>query len=56
MQEIATATHQFNHFHDIMDLIYKKLQEQGINWRECYKALQLLDYLIRNGSEKVIDR
>ncbi|KAI8806799.1 hypothetical protein BJ742DRAFT_815359 [Cladochytrium replicatum] len=55
MQEIASGTHHYQHFHEIMDNIYKRFQEKQHNWRQVYKALQLLEYLIKNGSEKVID-
>lgn len=55
MTEIANATQSPIHFNDIMDTIYKKFQEKGANWRQCYKALQLLEYLIKNGSERVVD-
>ncbi|KAL5034932.1 Epsin-3, clathrin recruitment and traffic between the Golgi and endosome, variant 2 [Batrachochytrium dendrobatidis] len=39
-----------------MNTIYKRFQEPaGPTWRQTYKSLQLLEYLIKNGSEKVID-
>ncbi len=40
---------------EIMQLIYERMQERGSNWRICYKSLQLLEYLIKHGSERVID-
>lgn len=56
MNEIANGTNNFTHFNDIMTTIYKRLAEKpGPEWRKTYKALQLLEYLIKNGSEKVID-
>ena len=30
------------------------MNESGKSWRHIYKALTLLEYLIRNGSERVI--
>jgi epsin len=51
-----SATHNYQHFHDIMNTIYKRLQEPcGPSWRQSYKGLQLLEFLIVNGSEQVID-
>lgn len=37
-------------------MIYKRFTEKSAEeWRQIYKALQLLEYLIKNGSERVID-
>ncbi|KAJ3391543.1 Epsin-3, clathrin recruitment and traffic between the Golgi and endosome [Lobulomyces angularis] len=55
MLDIAHATSNPQLFMEIMDTLYKKFQEKGANWRQCYKALQLLEYLIKNGSERVVD-
>ena len=39
-----------------MNTIYKRLQEPvGPTWRQTYKGLQLLEFLIKNGSERCID-
>ncbi|OUM59281.1 hypothetical protein PIROE2DRAFT_47233 [Piromyces sp. E2] len=55
MKEIARGTYQIDSFNDIMNTIYTRLTEcTDDKWRQCYKALQLLEYLIKNGSEKVI--
>ncbi|KAJ3061280.1 Epsin-3, clathrin recruitment and traffic between the Golgi and endosome [Podochytrium sp. JEL0797] len=56
MLEIASATGSPQHFNDIMDTIYKRIQEPpSASWRQPYKALQLLEYLIKNGNERVVD-
>uniref|UniRef100_A0A3Q1EJE7 ENTH domain-containing protein n=1 Tax=Acanthochromis polyacanthus TaxID=80966 RepID=A0A3Q1EJE7_9TELE len=34
-------------------MIWKRLNDHGKNWRHVYKALTLLDYLIKTGSERV---
>ena len=36
-----------------MQMIWKRLNDHGKNWRHVYKALVLLEYLIKTGSEKV---
>lgn len=37
-------------------MIYKRFTEKAAEeWRQIYKALQLLEFLIKNGSERVID-
>ncbi|ORX92886.1 hypothetical protein K493DRAFT_131164, partial [Basidiobolus meristosporus CBS 931.73] len=56
MQEIAQGTYNFQYFNEIMGTIYKRFTEkEAKDWRQIYKALTLLEYLIKNGSEKVID-
>lgn len=34
-------------------MVWKRLNDHGKNWRHVYKALVLLEYLIKTGSEKV---
>ncbi|CAE6456960.1 unnamed protein product [Rhizoctonia solani] len=56
MQEIAQGTFNFQHFNEIMPCIYSRFMEkEATQWRQIYKALQLLEYLIKHGSERVID-
>lgn len=39
-----------------MPMIYRRFTEKAAEeWRQIYKALQLLEYLIKHGSERVID-
>ena len=39
-----------------MPMIYRRFTEKSAEeWRQIYKALQLLEYLIKHGSERVID-
>lgn len=53
MSEIADLTYNVVAFSEIMQMIWKRLNDQGKNWRHVYKALVLLEYLIKTGSEKV---
>ncbi|CCG84446.1 protein of unknown function [Taphrina deformans PYCC 5710] len=56
LNEIADGTHSFSQFNEIMPMIYKRFTEKSAEeWRQIYKALQLLEYLVKNGSERVID-
>ncbi|KAI4286387.1 MAG: hypothetical protein L6R35_004363 [Caloplaca aegaea] len=56
MQEIANATHSYHLLNEIMPMIYKRFTEKSAEeWRQIYKGLQLLEFLIKNGSERVID-
>ena len=39
----------------VMSNVWKRVNESGKNWRIVYKALTLLEYLIRNGSERAVE-
>jgi len=53
MSEIADLTYNMVAFSEIMQMIWKRLNDHGKNWRHVYKAMVLLEYLIKTGSEKV---
>ncbi|XP_035232447.1 epsin-2-like, partial [Stegodyphus dumicola] len=53
MSEIADLTYNVVAFSEIMQVIWKRLNDHGKNWKHVYKALVLLEYLIKTGSEKV---
>ncbi|KAG5439343.1 hypothetical protein PCK2_000841 [Pneumocystis canis] len=56
MQEIAIGTYNYTAFNEIMPIIYKRFTEKTAEeWRQIYKALQLLEFLVKHGSERVID-
>ncbi|KAL4966237.1 ENTH domain-containing protein [Aspergillus stella-maris] len=56
MQEIATGTHHYQLLNEIMPMIYKRFTDKtSEEWRQIYKGLQLLEFLIKNGSERVVD-
>lgn len=53
MAQIADLTYNVAAFTEIINLIWKRLNDEGKNWRHVYKALILLEYLIKTGTEKV---
>lgn len=53
MAEIADLTYNVVAFTEIMQMLWKRLNDHGKNWRHVYKALMLLEYLIKTGTEKV---
>lgn len=53
MTEIADLTYNVVAFSEIMSMVWKRLNDHGKNWRHVYKALTLLDYLSKTGSERV---
>jgi epsin len=55
MADIAQATRNYNDYQLIMTVLYKRLNDTGRNWRHVYKSLTVLEYLVANGSERVID-
>lgn len=56
MQDIAQGTFNFQHFNEVMPAIYARFMEkEARQWRQIYKALQLLEYLVKHGSERVVD-
>ncbi|KAI7850856.1 hypothetical protein BDC45DRAFT_517309 [Circinella umbellata] len=54
MNEVAQLTFNQHDFIEIMDMIDKRLNDKGKNWRHVFKALLLLDYCLHVGSENVV--
>ncbi|XP_058046401.1 ENTH domain-containing protein 1 [Ahaetulla prasina] len=54
MLEISDLTYNTISLCEIMNMIWHRMNDHGKNWRHVYKSLTLLDYLIKNGSKKVI--
>ncbi|KAH9810634.1 hypothetical protein DFH28DRAFT_1085570 [Melampsora americana] len=54
MNEVATLTFNQQDFIEIMEMMDKRLNDKGKNWRHVFKALTLLDYLLHAGSENVV--
>ncbi|XP_017472574.1 PREDICTED: uncharacterized protein LOC108363658 isoform X1 [Rhagoletis zephyria] len=55
MQELAHSTFSYESFPEVMSMLWKRmLQDNKSNWRRTYKSLLLLNYLVRNGSERVV--
>ncbi|KAM6175340.1 epsin-3 isoform 3-T3 [Erethizon dorsatum] len=53
MAEIADLTFNTVAFAEVMGMLWRRLNDSGKNWRHVYKALTLLDYLLKTGSERV---
>lgn len=55
MSDIAAMTFGSpNEFYEIMDMIDKRLNDKGKNWRHVLKSLKVLDYCLHEGSELVV--
>ncbi|RCH80675.1 hypothetical protein CU097_001563, partial [Rhizopus azygosporus] len=54
LNELAQLTFNEHDFIEIMDMLDKRLNDKGKNWRHVFKALVVLDYLLHFGSENVV--
>ena len=50
----ADDSNSSTEFYDIMDMLDKRLNDKGKNWRHVLKALKVLDYCLHEGSELVV--
>lgn len=50
----ATDILSSNDFYEIMDMLDKRLNDKGKNWRHVLKSLKVLDYCLHQGSELVV--
>ncbi|KAJ2160944.1 Epsin-3, clathrin recruitment and traffic between the Golgi and endosome [Coemansia sp. RSA 552] len=56
MRELADATYNPKDFDDIMPMIYMRINDTDpAAWRQVYKALQLVEFLLKNGSERAVE-
>lgn len=55
MEEIASYTYRSQtDYLEIMDMLDRRLNDKGKNWRHVAKSLTVLDYLVRYGSDKCV--
>ena len=54
MSEISKYTFTYEHYPEVMSMLWKRMFETKKNWRRTYKSLLLLHYLVCNGSERVV--
>ncbi|BGP12611.1 hypothetical protein JCM10213_008747 [Rhodosporidiobolus nylandii] len=54
MSEIAALTFNQNDFVEIIEMLDKRLNDKGKNWRHVFKSLTVLDYILHAGSENVV--
>jgi len=58
MRQISDLTFNNAECNEIMEAVWERLATDinfGANWRNIYKSLLLLDYIVRNGSEKIVN-
>jgi len=55
LHDICKATHDFSDYYIIMQTVWGALAERGAKWRRVFKALTLVEFMIKNGSDRVVD-
>lgn len=51
---LLTQSRSPSDFYEIMDMLDKRLNDKGKNWRHVLKSLKVLDYCLHEGSELVV--
>lgn len=51
---MLTAIVSPSDFYEIVDMLDKRLNDKGKNWRHVLKSLKVLDYCLHEGSELVV--
>ena len=54
LREIARLTNDWTEYAVVMREIWTTMQLTGARWRQIFKSLTLLEYLIKNGADRVI--
>ncbi|SCU78366.1 LAME_0A04258g1_1 [Lachancea meyersii CBS 8951] len=56
MEQIAQGTYNYPEREEVLGMIFRRFTEKRASeWRQIYKALQLLEYLVLHGAERFID-
>ncbi|KAG8055499.1 hypothetical protein GUJ93_ZPchr0001g30400 [Zizania palustris] len=55
LADIARATNRYGECEMIMNVLWQRLGNNGSNWRQVYKALAVIEYLLANGTERAVD-
>merc|ERR1712072_716379 len=55
MNDISRYTFDYQEYSVVMKAVWDGVNEKGKNWRVVFKALSLLEHLIKNGAERCVD-
>lgn len=56
MAEIARATFSYKDREEVCNMIFRRFTEKSVReWRQIYKSLVLMEYLVKNASERFVD-
>mmetsp|Transcript_15588 Transcript_15588/g.25415 ORF Transcript_15588/g.25415 Transcript_15588/m.25415 type:complete len:193 (-) Transcript_15588:635-1213(-) len=53
--DIARATFNYQQYKEVMGCLWTRMEMPSKNWRGVYKTLTLLEYLLKAGSQRVIE-
>ena len=54
LQVLADHTYNWEDYNIIMKHLWKKVQSKPKEWRRIFKALNTMDYLVKNGAPRVV--
>ncbi|CAI7765967.1 unnamed protein product, partial [Closterium sp. NIES-53] len=52
--DLARASHNPIEYSMVMNVLWKRCQDVGKDWRHVYKALVVMDYLVAHGTDRVV--
>lgn len=55
LNDIANDTSDYEKFGIINDIVWASLDTEGKSWKQIFKSLTLIEFLIKNGSERFIE-
>ena len=56
LQDLAQSSYSYEHFPELMQMLWRRMfGESKANYRRIYKALIVLNYLLRNGTDRVVN-
>jgi hypothetical protein len=56
LTDLAQSTYSYEQFPELMGMLWRRMfSESKVNYRRIYKALIVLNYLLRNGSDRVVN-
>ncbi|KAG5175034.1 hypothetical protein JKP88DRAFT_259252 [Tribonema minus] len=55
LNDIARDSYDFDKYGMIMTIVWQSLESPPREWRKVFKALSLLEHLIKNGTERVVE-
>eukprot|EP01071_Lankesteria_metandrocarpae_P005786 Lankesteria_metandrocarpae@DN4129_c0_g1_i1.p1 len=55
LAEIARASFDYYDYFTVMRMVWECLADKPSKWRRIFKTLTLLDYLLKNGADRVIE-
>ena len=54
LREIAVLTNDYQEYSVVMREIWATMGQPPRNWRQIFKALTLMEYLVKNGAERCV--